>query len=190
MLVLEHEVGQFVSRARAAIMELSNLPMPTIAALDGHALGGGLKMTLSWDFRIAADNAKIGLTEISLLEQVRNTCQRYSKMFHKGWTVFNKRFHIRFQGFSAWGRLPPTGGKPWERGWWPRSANNKDLKGAFAELILDQIRPYIAYSSWINKVKSIYLTSVVPSVTKLVSMEADGTPFTPLPLSVLRLTDI
>ena len=40
------------------------------------------------------------------------------------------------------------------------------------------------------KVKSIYLTSVVPPVTKLVSMEADGAPFTPLPLSVLRFTDI
>lgn len=31
------------------------------------------------------------------------------------------------------------------------------------------------------KVKALYLTSVVPSVTRLVSMEADGAPFTPLP---------
>lgn len=62
----EKEVGPFVSRARAAIMELSNLPMPTIAALDGHTLGGGLEMALSCDFRIAADNAKIGLTETRL----------------------------------------------------------------------------------------------------------------------------
>jgi len=62
----EHEVGPFVSRARAAIMELNNLPMPTIAALDGHALGGGLEMALSCDFRIAADNAKLGLTETRL----------------------------------------------------------------------------------------------------------------------------
>ena len=62
----EHEVGPFVSRARAAIMELHNLPMPTIAALDGHALGGGLEMALSCDFRIAADNAKVGLTETRL----------------------------------------------------------------------------------------------------------------------------
>ena len=62
----EHEVGPFVSRARAAIMELNNLPMPTIAALDGHALGGGLEVALSCDFRIAADNAKLGLTETRL----------------------------------------------------------------------------------------------------------------------------
>ena len=41
-----------------------------------------------------------------------------------------------------------------------------------------------------KKVKSLYLTSVVPSVTRLVSMEADGAPFTPLRLSVLRFTGI
>jgi len=40
------------------------------------------------------------------------------------------------------------------------------------------------------KVKSLYLTSVVPSVTRLVLMEADGAPFTPLPLSVLHFTGI
>ena len=34
------------------------------------------------------------------------------------------------------------------------------------------------------KEKSLYLTSVVPSVTRLVSMEANAAPFTPLPLSV------
>ena len=42
----------------------------------------------------------------------------------------------------------------------------------------------------VKKVKSLYLTSVVPSVTRLVSMEADGAPFTPVPLSVLHFTGI
>ena len=41
-----------------------------------------------------------------------------------------------------------------------------------------------------KSVKSPYLTSVVPSVTRPVSMEADGAPFTLLPLSVLRSTGI
>ena len=62
----QHEVGPFVARARAAISDLSNLPMPTIAALDGHALGGGLEMALACDFRTAASNAKFGLTETKL----------------------------------------------------------------------------------------------------------------------------
>ena len=41
-----------------------------------------------------------------------------------------------------------------------------------------------------KKVKSLYLTSVVPSATRLVLMKADGAPSTPLPLSVLRFTGI
>ena len=40
------------------------------------------------------------------------------------------------------------------------------------------------------KVKSLYLISVVPSVMRLVTTEADGAPCTPLPLSVLRFTGI
>ena len=42
----------------------------------------------------------------------------------------------------------------------------------------------------VKKVKSLYLTSVVSSATRLVSMEANGAPFTPLPLSVLRFKGI
>ena len=41
-----------------------------------------------------------------------------------------------------------------------------------------------------GKVTLLILTSVVPSVTRLVSMEADGAPFTPLPLSALCFTGI
>ena len=40
------------------------------------------------------------------------------------------------------------------------------------------------------KEKSLYLTLVVPSVTRLLSMEANDAPFTPLPPSVLRFTGI
>jgi len=40
--------------------------MPTIAALDGAALGGGLEMALACDLRIGGGKAKIGLTETKL----------------------------------------------------------------------------------------------------------------------------
>ncbi|KAM8872742.1 methylglutaconyl-CoA hydratase, mitochondrial [Synchiropus picturatus] len=62
----QSEVGPFVTKARALITELGNLPMPTIAAIDGAALGGGLEMALACDIRIAANNAKMGLVETKL----------------------------------------------------------------------------------------------------------------------------
>ena len=40
------------------------------------------------------------------------------------------------------------------------------------------------------KVKSLFLTSIVASVTKLVPMEAEGVPFTHLPLSLLHFKGI
>jgi len=59
-------VGPFVAKARNLISDLENLPMPIIAAIDGHALGGGLEMALACDLRIAAATAKMGLVETRL----------------------------------------------------------------------------------------------------------------------------
>ncbi|XP_043943964.1 methylglutaconyl-CoA hydratase, mitochondrial [Protopterus annectens] len=60
------EVGPFVSQSRAMLNELANLPVPTIAVLDGAALGGGLEMALACDIRVAASSAKMGLVETKL----------------------------------------------------------------------------------------------------------------------------
>ena len=59
-------VAGFVAKARRFISDLENLPMPVIAALDGHALGGGLEMALACDLRVASDSAKMGLVETKL----------------------------------------------------------------------------------------------------------------------------
>ncbi|MCH8534056.1 MAG: enoyl-CoA hydratase/isomerase family protein [Flavobacteriaceae bacterium] len=45
---------------------LANFPKPIIAAVNGFALGGGLELAMSAHFRIASDNAKLGLPETSL----------------------------------------------------------------------------------------------------------------------------
>ena len=45
---------------------VENLSTPVIALVNGFALGGGLELAMSCHFRIASDNAKMGLPEVSL----------------------------------------------------------------------------------------------------------------------------
>ena len=45
---------------------VQNLQTPVIAAVNGFALGGGLELAMAAHFRIASDNAKMGLPEVSL----------------------------------------------------------------------------------------------------------------------------
>jgi enoyl-CoA hydratase/carnithine racemase len=52
---------------QASLNKLEALPKPTVAAINGHALGGGLEFSLCCDFRIMARGAgTIGLTEVNL----------------------------------------------------------------------------------------------------------------------------
>jgi enoyl-CoA hydratase len=46
--------------------QLAMLPVPTIAAIEGHALGGGLELALCCDFRIATTRSKLGMPELKL----------------------------------------------------------------------------------------------------------------------------
>jgi enoyl-CoA hydratase/carnithine racemase len=55
-----HQLDQDVWR------QLAELPMPTIAAIEGHCLGGGLELALCCDIRIASESANIGLPEVRL----------------------------------------------------------------------------------------------------------------------------
>lgn len=45
---------------------LAALPMPTLAAIEGDALGGGLELALCCDLRIASQRARLGLPEVRL----------------------------------------------------------------------------------------------------------------------------
>jgi enoyl-CoA hydratase/carnithine racemase len=45
----------------AAIAALDEFPFPSVAALNGHAIGGGLELALSCDLRVASEEAKMGM---------------------------------------------------------------------------------------------------------------------------------
>jgi enoyl-CoA hydratase len=71
------DIGEFEGlRGRAAegkllleklvYRQLAELPMPTIAAIEGDALGGGLELALCCDLRVASTRARLGLPEVRL----------------------------------------------------------------------------------------------------------------------------
>ncbi|KAL0949323.1 hypothetical protein HGRIS_009398 [Hohenbuehelia grisea] len=63
----QSQVNKFLVDLRHALGRLENLPMPTIAAIDGPALGGGLELSLACDLRVAGHSVtKIGLPETKL----------------------------------------------------------------------------------------------------------------------------
>lgn len=55
-------------RGQLLLDRLSHMPMPSVAAIDGVCVGGGLELALACNFRIATDNPKtsIGLVEVKL----------------------------------------------------------------------------------------------------------------------------
>lgn len=57
---------EFSNFGQSIFLQLENLPFPTVAAVNGFALGGGLELALSCDFIYAADSAKFGLPEVTL----------------------------------------------------------------------------------------------------------------------------
>lgn len=64
---------------------IENLSTPVIAAVNGFALGGGLELAMSCHFRIASDNAKMGLPEVSLgVIPGYGGTQRLSQLVGKG----------------------------------------------------------------------------------------------------------
>ncbi|WP_334056134.1 enoyl-CoA hydratase/isomerase family protein [Polaribacter sp. P097] len=80
------EGGVLARKGQEILFNLvENLSKPVIAAVNGFALGGGLELAMSCHFRVASDNAKMGLPEVSLgVIPGYGGTQRLSQLVGKG----------------------------------------------------------------------------------------------------------
>lgn len=62
----EQELLEWAARTNEIFNAVEDLPIPTVTAINGMALGGGLEMCLSTDFRVASDAAVLGFPEVNL----------------------------------------------------------------------------------------------------------------------------
>jgi enoyl-CoA hydratase/carnithine racemase len=62
----ESEAAEMAWRMRTICDRIAGFPGPVVAALNGHALGGGAEFAVAADIRIAADDIKIGFNQVSL----------------------------------------------------------------------------------------------------------------------------
>jgi enoyl-CoA hydratase len=60
------DAREFALLGQAVMGEIAALPVPSIAAINGFALGGGLELALACDLRVASSKAKLGLPEVGL----------------------------------------------------------------------------------------------------------------------------
>lgn len=61
----DREVKRNVQKISDVFHSINNMPQITIAAVNGYALGAGFELMLACDFRIAVEEAKMGLPEVS-----------------------------------------------------------------------------------------------------------------------------
>ena len=62
----EAQAAAMAFRMRSICDRIAGFPAPVVAALNGHALGGGAEFAVAADIRVASDDIKIGFNQVSL----------------------------------------------------------------------------------------------------------------------------
>ena len=97
---------EHVSRLASNVAAAERCPKPVIAAIHGYCLGVGLELALACDFRIAADDAELGLPEVGLgMIPGSGGTQRLARLIGLGRAkdVIMRRKRISASDALAWG---------------------------------------------------------------------------------------
>jgi len=79
----------FAQLGQKVMADLAALPQPTIAAINGFALGGGCELAMACDIRLAAANAKFGQPEVGLgITPGFAGTQRMARLVGAGWAKY------------------------------------------------------------------------------------------------------
>lgn len=60
------QARELIHRGQAIMDRIEQLPMPTVALINGYCLGGGLELALACDYRIAEESSRLGVPEVML----------------------------------------------------------------------------------------------------------------------------
>jgi enoyl-CoA hydratase/carnithine racemase len=65
-MVARQAVREHAVQEHTLYNRIDDFPLPTIAAIEGHCLGGGLELALACDLRVASESSRLGLPEVKL----------------------------------------------------------------------------------------------------------------------------
>ncbi len=78
--------GEFAERTLRLLRRIEEFPKPSVAAVNGFCLGGGMEFALSCDVRIGAENARFGQPEVNLgIIPGWGGTQRLQRLVGPGW---------------------------------------------------------------------------------------------------------
>src|SRR5919199_1120463 len=67
LIVIDRPEAQAMAMTMRTLLDrLASLPVPVVAALNGHAFGGGCEVAIACDFRIACDDVKLAFNQVDL----------------------------------------------------------------------------------------------------------------------------
>lgn len=150
------ESGDFHSALVTALRGFTEMPIPTVAAIDGPALGAGTQLVISCDLRIATERSVFGIPAAKLGLVVDHwTVERLSR--EMGWSVARAMLiaaqTYRTEQLVATGAVHRVGGLDDALSWARELAALAPLTMASHKLALEQSSPFPAYDELVEQAR-------------------------------------